>query len=174
MSKVIASIVIAFLIFIIGLKFVNKDTSLSNESLSQTSSHKNNQGAPENSDPNDFSTHHMVGYADEKSSPNKDIQLLDGMLMSYLTLVKTNDPLPLGENREITKALMGANIYKTKVLSQNPQWINELGELVDRWGTPIFFHVIDQKSIGIRSAGPDKIMWNEDDFINNEYAEEVK
>ena len=43
--------------------------------------------------------------------------------------------------------------------------INPNGELCDRWGTPFFFHAESAKKMEIRSAGPDKKMWNDDDVV---------
>jgi hypothetical protein len=41
---------------------------------------------------------------------------------------------------------------------------NEQGQLVDRWGTPLFFHATARDRLDIRSAGPDKSLWTEDDL----------
>ena len=43
--------------------------------------------------------------------------------------------------------------------------INRRGELCDRWGTPFFFHAESAKQMSIRSAGPDKKMWTDDDVV---------
>jgi hypothetical protein len=43
--------------------------------------------------------------------------------------------------------------------------LNDKGELVDRWGTPYFFHQLSRDHMEIRSAGPDKVMWTQDDPI---------
>jgi hypothetical protein len=43
---------------------------------------------------------------------------------------------------------------------------------VDRWQTPLFFHVSERSRIDLRSAGPDRQMWTEDDLhrrYNGEY-----
>lgn len=72
---------------------------------------------------------------------------------------------PVGNNAEITKALMGANPKKTKFVLLGDSRINAKGELVDRWGMPYFFHQISGTEMEIRSAGPDKVMWNGDDVI---------
>jgi len=45
---------------------------------------------------------------------------------------------------------------------------NEQGQLIDRWATPLFFHVRDTSRIDIRSAGPDQKMWTPDD-LNRRY-----
>ena len=72
---------------------------------------------------------------------------------------------PVGNNAEITKALMGANRKKTRFLDTGVFQLNDKGELVDHWGTPYFFHQISGKEMEIRSAGPDKRMWTDDDLI---------
>jgi hypothetical protein len=43
--------------------------------------------------------------------------------------------------------------------------MNSNGELMDRWGTPIFFHALSKDQMEIRSAGPDRVMWTADDVI---------
>src|ERR1041384_810127 len=63
---------------------------------------------------------------------------------------------PVGNNAEITKALMGANRKKTRLLDTAAVRLNDKGELVDHWDTPYFFHQISAQEMEIRSAGPDK------------------
>ena len=72
---------------------------------------------------------------------------------------------PVGNNAEITKALMGANRKKTHFLDGANLRLNDKGELIDRWDTPYFFHQISGIEMEIRSAGPDKRMWTDDDII---------
>jgi hypothetical protein len=43
--------------------------------------------------------------------------------------------------------------------------VNGDGELVDPWGTPYFFHQLSGTDMEIRSAGPDKTMWTDDDLM---------
>jgi hypothetical protein len=45
------------------------------------------------------------------------------------------------------------------------QILNAEGELVDRWGTPYFFHQLSKTSMEIRSAGPSRQMGTTDDLI---------
>ena len=72
---------------------------------------------------------------------------------------------PIGTNAEITKALAGANPKKINFLAGDEARINGNGELVDQWGTPYFFHQLSAKQMEIRSAGPDKKMWTDDDQV---------
>lgn len=73
---------------------------------------------------------------------------------------------PVGTNPEITQALNGGNPKQIKFIRPEAGLqINGKGELVDPWGTPYFFHQLAAMEMEIRSAGPDKIMWTEDDLV---------
>jgi hypothetical protein len=73
---------------------------------------------------------------------------------------------PVGTNLEITKALNGENPKQVKFLSaESGLRINALGELVDYWGTPFFFHQLSGTEMELRSAGPDRVMWTTDDLV---------
>lgn len=72
---------------------------------------------------------------------------------------------PVGNNAEITKALMGANRTKTKFVVPGDSHVNANGELCDPWGTPYFFHALSATVMEIRTAGPDKRMWTADDIV---------
>ena len=43
--------------------------------------------------------------------------------------------------------------------------VNENGEMVDAYGTPLFFHQLSGKEMEIRSAGEDRKMWTFDDLV---------
>jgi len=73
---------------------------------------------------------------------------------------------PVGENSEITAQLNGQNPkHANFIRPEAGMRINDQGELVDPWGTPYFFHQLSGHETEIRSAGPDKTMWTEDDLI---------
>ncbi|MDB6020553.1 MAG: hypothetical protein JWQ04_410, partial [Pedosphaera sp.] len=73
---------------------------------------------------------------------------------------------PVGTNAEITSALNGNNPKQTVFIDpQAGLRINGQGELVDAWGTPLFFHQLSGTEMEIRSAGPDKQMWTLDDLV---------
>jgi len=73
---------------------------------------------------------------------------------------------PVGTNPEITAALTGKNPKQINFITpESGLRVNENGEMVDAWGTPFFFHQRSGQEMEIRSAGPDKIMWNLDDLV---------
>lgn len=84
------------------------------------------------------------------------------MLRDYRTLTGGN---PVGSNADIMAATMGDNPKHAKLGPPEGLQLNDKGELLDRWGTPYFFHQLSRSHMEIRSAGPDKIMWTEDDPV---------
>jgi hypothetical protein len=72
---------------------------------------------------------------------------------------------PIGENAEITAALMGENRLGFALIPRGHRALNERGELCDRWGTPLRFHQISGTQMEIRSAGPDRKFATEDDAL---------
>lgn len=73
---------------------------------------------------------------------------------------------PVGTNQEITRALNGDNLRQVNFLNEEAGVrINEKGELVDPWGVPFFLHQLAAREMEIRSAGPDRAMWTEDDLV---------
>ena len=91
-----------------------------------------------------------------------EMQSISFMLRDYRTLMDGN---PVGSNAEIMKAIMGGNSKHARLGPPEGQKLNENGELVDRWGTPYFFHQQSATEMEIHSAGPDKIMWTTDDIV---------
>lgn len=84
-------------------------------------------------------------------------------IQSYNSRVGEN---PVGTNPEITAELNGGNAKNIRFIKEDSGLrINGSGELVDYWGTPFFFHQISGNEMEIRSAGPDKKMWTDDDIV---------
>lgn len=73
---------------------------------------------------------------------------------------------PTGTNAEIVKALNGGNPGGVRSLPDTLLRLNGQGELVDPWGTPYFFHQLSSQQTEIRSAGPDKTLWTQDDILS--------
>jgi hypothetical protein len=89
------------------------------------------------------------------------LQRAERGLSDYRQLFHQN---PVGSNAEITSRLLGKNARGTRFLPDNAQ-VNSQGELIDRWDQPIFFHQISASVMEIRSAGPDRVMWTQDDEV---------
>ena len=72
---------------------------------------------------------------------------------------------PMGENAEITAALLGDNRLGLALIHQDHRAVNERGELCDRWGTPFRFHQLSGTQMEIISAGPDRKFATADDAV---------
>lgn len=89
-----------------------------------------------------------------------DLDKVGLMLRDFRTRMGAN---PVGTNAEIMKAVMGDNPKRAQLGPPEGQSLNGNGELVDRWGTPYFFHQMSATSMEIHSAGPDKTFGTVDD-----------
>lgn len=104
----------------------------------------------------------VVGSA-EKIPPAIVLENISHAIRQYGALFGGN---PVGNNAEITAALNGGNPKQINFIKPEAGMrINGNGELVDAWGTPLFFHQLSGSETEIHSAGPDKIMWTRDDLV---------
>lgn len=110
----------------------------------------------------DFTASHMDQYAAETSPARNDVQTVSLMLESAFMLMKDQMPSFSG-NQELVTILQGKNPSGMKFLSTSFPYLDQEGQLLDRWRNPLFFHRISGSMIDVRSAGPDGIMWNVDD-----------
>jgi len=62
---------------------------------------------------------------------------------------------PTGNNIAIAQALLGQSQKKVLILSVRRAKINDKGEILDAWGTPLQFY-FSHNEVMIRSAGPNK------------------
>ena len=84
-------------------------------------------------------------------------------IRSYQSQFKEN---PVGDNAEISQALNGSNPRQSVFIQpEDGLKLNSLGQMIDNWGTPIFFHSLSRSEMEIRSAGPDRRMWTGDDLV---------
>ena len=91
-----------------------------------------------------------------------DLRVVEGLMDAYRSNFHEN---PVGTNAEITAALMGRNRLHLALLPPNHPAVNLKGELCDRWGRPFFFHQLSGTRMEIRSSGPDKKLWTDDDVV---------
>jgi hypothetical protein len=101
------------------------------------------------------------------STAHDDIAIIEDLLGWYSRLVRKGNPS--GLNHDIVRQMQGANPAKLAVLPRIFPGLTEDGEIADRWGTPYFFHCVSDRQIEIRSAGPDRKFWTEDDIATPEF-----
>jgi len=71
---------------------------------------------------------------------------------------------PTGNNIGIAKALLGQGEKKVLILAVRRAEINDKGEILDPWGTPLQFY-FSHNEVMIRSAGPNKA-WEDSAFAS--------
>jgi hypothetical protein len=95
-------------------------------------------------------------------SPDSDMAIVLSLFDHFL---EKCGGMPVGSNQEIVNAFTGNNPKRIAFLARNHPAINAQGELVDRWGSPLFFHNVARDLISIRSAGPDGEIFTADDLV---------
>ena len=104
-----------------------------------------------------------VGLNSPTGDVHADLRIVDQIFVAYRAALHNGNPV--GENNEITAALTGRNKLGFAFIPKDCPAINSKGELCDRWGKPYFFHQISGEKMEIRSAGPDKVLWTDDDVV---------
>jgi hypothetical protein len=99
---------------------------------------------------------------------NEDVENLFNGLQKFKERVGS---YPIGSNAEVAKALQGNNSKNVIVIVGRNTEVNEKGEFVDPWGTPLRIYFSDN-GVLIRSAGPnrrfdDSTVMEADDFIRS-------
>lgn len=104
----------------------------------------------------------------ERTAARADIRKLDEQIFGLLLQLKDPYRPPLGDNTDITRALTGHNRRGVAAISTNdPSIVND--QLVDRWGTPYWFHPRAADAIDIVSAGPDRELFTDDDITSDHF-----
>lgn len=99
----------------------------------------------------------------KQTRPEAEPKIVHEILNSYLRYF---GGYPAGEsNQQIMYALLGANREKLPFIPSDHPRINQQGELIDAWGTPFFFHQNSRTSMEVRSAGPDRLLYTDDDLV---------
>ena len=101
-------------------------------------------------------------------SPGEDLEVVSQILLQYRVLYREN---PVGvENFEFTAALTGDNPQRINFIDPKSPALSSNNEMVDRWGSPFVFHPLSGTNMELRSLGPDKTLWTEDDLTLSEAA----
>lgn len=103
-------------------------------------------------------------YARSNLPPENDLTLLSQLMQNSLLLLKSSANRPLSANEDWASFFRGANPARERFLPDQHAALNAAGQLIDRWGTPLFFHALGGSRYEIRSAGPDRLLWTADDL----------
>ena len=107
------------------------------------------------------------------SEVTHDVETLHALLRQYLRHLHRRQGLPIGNDSDLARALTGHNPMRLVVIPRNHPAITSDGHLRDRWGTPYFIHPRGNNAFEIRSAGPDRKLFTNDDAIANPPREET-
>lgn len=105
-----------------------------------------------------------IGAAEE--GPEQDLEKLSSLL-SFYRMAYNENPVA-ADNQSVMASLMGKNPRSLVFFPADHPALNAQGELMDRWGTPYYFHALSGKQMEIVSTGPDKLLGNEDDVIHTQ------
>jgi hypothetical protein len=100
--------------------------------------------------------------AEPDGTAEEDVGNLEELVRSFTRFVGTAPEG--GLNYEIVRSLQGDNPMHMVFLAKDHPKLNAEGELLDRFGTPYYFHPVSKTQIDVRSAGPDKALWSNDDI----------
>jgi hypothetical protein len=79
----------------------------------------------------------------------------DGLILGLQQYREFVGSYPTGNNLGISRALLGRTDKKVLILAVRKSDMNDKGEILDPWGTPLRFYFSDNE-VMIRSAGPNK------------------
>jgi hypothetical protein len=94
--------------------------------------------------------------------PQQDLEILNELLGLHQRAMGSH---PSGDNADIAAALVGAGPDGV-FLSRTAKALRD-GQIIDRWGSPYWFHPVAANLTEIRSAGPDRQLFTGDDLVVN-------
>jgi hypothetical protein len=106
----------------------------------------------------------LAGYADPASPPLDDLKKIHRVVTGYYSVVKDSAKHPIGGNADLAAALRGDNPNQEVFLPANHPVFSTDGLLLDRWGSPLVVHPQAWRELELRSAGPDRTPFTDDDL----------
>lgn len=107
----------------------------------------------------------LMGYGDASTPPIEDLRKLHRVVTGYFSVVKESSRFPIGGNEDLAAALRGENPNREVFVSKENAVFGPDGQLRDRWGSPLIVHPQAWRQLELRSSGPDKKSYTEDDLI---------
>lgn len=107
----------------------------------------------------------LAGYGEPATPPIEDLRKIQHVATGYFSVIKDSGRFAIGGNEDFSAALRGENPNREVFLRPENPVFSPAGLLVDRWGSPVIVHPEAWRQLELRSAGPDRIPYNEDDLI---------
>ncbi len=107
----------------------------------------------------------LADYGTPGIPPAEDLRLLSVSITNFLIVAKRASEFPLSANEEWSAALRGLRPGSEPWISAKSPLLDAQNRLIDRWGTPLHFHALGDKRWELRSAGPDRKLFTDDDLL---------
>ena len=159
----IATLLVAFI-----LHYTRKESS---QEVHKQSPYQVSQPPPADEAPPVTSSQPLLGdqllaqYGSPSGTLTSDMELFDRYLDNVFILIKQRDPRYYATNEDLVLFLTGQKGNLTPYLSPDSPLLNDQGQILDRFGSPLIVHPLSKDQIEIRSAGPDQAPYTEDDVI---------
>lgn len=122
------------------------------------------EAPPKTIEPELLSDQLLAQYGKPSGTLADDMEIFTRYLTNVFILIKQRDSRHYATNEDLALFLTGQKGNLTPYLSTESSILNAQGQLVDRFGSPLMIHPLSQDQIEIRSAGPDKEPYTEDDI----------
>lgn len=99
--------------------------------------------------------------------PAQDVITLHRILQQYQRALHNRQGPPIGDDIDLARALKGRNPMKRAFIPATHPALSNDGHILDRWGTPYHLHPRGNGAFEVRSAGPDRKLYTEDDLVAN-------
>ncbi len=107
----------------------------------------------------------LAGYGDPATPPIDDLRKIQHVATGYFSVIKDSVRFPIGGNEDFSAALRGENPNREVFVRAGNPVFSPAGLLIDRWGSPVIVHPEAWRQLELRSAGPDRIPYSDDDLI---------
>ena len=107
----------------------------------------------------------LEGYGDPSTPPVEDLRKLHRAIAGYFSVVKDTSRFPIGGNADLAAALRGENANREVFVAGGHSVFSSDGLLIDRWDTPLVVHPEAWGRLELRTAGPDKTAYTDDDLV---------
>jgi hypothetical protein len=106
----------------------------------------------------------LAGYASELTSAEEDLELFHLYIENIFLLIKNRNSAHYANNEDLSNYLRGKNSELKRLIPDNSPIFDQEYRIVDRWGTPLHIHMINNDGMELRSGGPDRQLFTEDDL----------
>lgn len=105
----------------------------------------------------------LAGFGSPSQPPREDLRRLRHLFDNALLLTKSARDRPLATPEDWGALLLGRWPGTEAMLPTHHPALDAQARVVDRWGTPLHIHALGSGRFELRSAGPDRKLWTQDD-----------